>query len=64
MRCIICKRGKSKLGAATMTLERGGLMLIIQGVPALACGVCGEEYVDEETTAQLLETAEQLVRAE
>ncbi len=42
-----------------MTLERNGLTLVVKSVPARVCANCGEEYVDEATTAQLLATAEQ-----
>ena len=40
-----------------MTLERGGATVVIRGVPARVCANCGEEYVDEQTTAVLLKTA-------
>ena len=63
MRCIICKHGHIQTGKATVTLERDGLTLVIKGVPAMVCSTCGEEYVDEETTARLLETAEQAAGA-
>jgi hypothetical protein len=46
-----------------MTLERDGLTLVIKGVPAMVCSTCGDEYVDEDTTARLLQTAEQAARA-
>jgi hypothetical protein len=36
---------------------------VIKGVPARVCPNCGEEYVDEETTACLLKTAEEAARA-
>ena len=63
MRCIVCKHGKTGPGQATMTLERDGLTLVIKGVPAMVCSTCGAEYVAEETTARLLETAEQAAGA-
>ena len=63
MRCIICKHGHIQTGKATVTLERDGLTLVIKGVPAMVCSTCGEEYVDEDTTARLLQTAEQAAGA-
>jgi len=63
MKCVICKLGQTRPGKATVTLERDGLTLVIKGVPGAICSTCGEEYVDEETTARLLETAEQAARS-
>ena len=45
-----------------MTLERDGTTLVVKGVPAQVCGNCGEEYVDEATSASLLKTAEKASR--
>lgn len=58
MKCVICKHGETRPGKATVTLERGATTLVIKGVPARVCANCGEEYVDEAITAQLLDTAE------
>jgi YgiT-type zinc finger domain-containing protein len=57
MKCVICKHGEVTSGTATVTLERDKTTLVIKGVPARVCTNCGEEYVDEDTTRQLLETA-------
>jgi hypothetical protein len=45
-----------------VTLERADTTLVIKGVPAQVCANCGEEYVDEETTARLLRTGEEAAR--
>lgn len=63
MRCVICKNGETRSGKATVTLEREGTTLVTKGVPAEVCDNCGEEYVDEATTARLLKTAEQAAEA-
>ncbi len=63
MKCIICKHGETRPGKATVTFERGGATLVVKGVPALVCDVCGEEYVDEEVAARLLKTAEEAARS-
>lgn len=63
MKCVVCKQGTTRVGTSTVTLERGEMVLVFRKVPAEVCEVCGEEYVDEETTAKLLETAEEAVRA-
>ncbi|MDP2935286.1 MAG: type II toxin-antitoxin system MqsA family antitoxin [Dehalococcoidia bacterium] len=63
MKCVICKVGETKLDKATGTLERDSMVLVFKGVPADVCANCGEEYVDEETTARLLLAAEEAARA-
>jgi YgiT-type zinc finger domain-containing protein len=63
MKCVICKKGETKLGKTTVTLERDGMTLVFKGVPANVCVNCGEEYVDEKTTKQLLKTAEEAAKA-
>jgi YgiT-type zinc finger domain-containing protein len=63
MKCVICKQGETQPGVTTVTLERNGLTLVVKGVPARVCANCGEEYVDEATTAQLLATAEQAAQS-
>jgi YgiT-type zinc finger domain-containing protein len=63
MKCVICKSGEIQPGTATVTLEREGMTLVIQGVPAMVCANCGEEYVDEDTSARLLKTAEEAAQA-
>ena len=62
MICVICKHGETRPGRATVTLERADTTLVIKGVPAQVCANCGEEYVDEETTAHLLHTAKEAAR--
>jgi YgiT-type zinc finger domain-containing protein len=55
MKCVICKQGETQPGAATVTLEREGTMLIVRSVPAQVCQNCGEEYINENITATLLQ---------
>jgi YgiT-type zinc finger domain-containing protein len=63
MKCVICKQGETQPGTTTVTLERASLTLVVKSVPARVCQNCGEEYVDEETTTQLLKTAEEVACA-
>jgi hypothetical protein len=46
-----------------VTLEREERVLVFRKVPALVCEVCGEEYVDEDTTSVLLSAAEDAARS-
>jgi YgiT-type zinc finger domain-containing protein len=63
MKCIICKQGETRGGTATVTLTRDQLTLVVKGVPAQVCANCGEEYVEENVTSQLLQVAEEAARA-
>ena len=63
MKCVICKQGETKPGKATVTLERDDMTLVFKSVPANICANCGEEYVDESITKELLRAAEEAVKA-
>jgi YgiT-type zinc finger domain-containing protein len=63
MRCIICRQANVVPGQTTVTLERGELTLVIKSVPAQVCPNCGEAYLDEKVTAQLLDDAEAMAEA-
>jgi YgiT-type zinc finger domain-containing protein len=62
MKCVICKQAETKPGTTTVTLERDGLTCVIKQVPAQVCPNCGEDYVDENVTGDLLKSAEQMVK--
>ena len=62
MTCVICKQGRTSDGTATVTLERGGSIIIIKEVPAEVCENCGEYYLSEATTGKIQAMAEQAVR--
>ena len=63
MTCVICKHGETKPGTTRIAVERGPTVLVVRGVPAQVCDNCGEEYVDERTTAELLVKVESEARA-
>jgi YgiT-type zinc finger domain-containing protein len=63
IKCVICRGGETSPGTATVPLEREGMTLVIQGVPAMVCANCDEGYVDEDTSARLLKTAEEAAQA-
>jgi len=62
MECVNCHCGKTTEGTTTVTLVRGDTTLVIKKVPALVCPNCGEDYVDEKVTQELLATAEEAVK--
>jgi YgiT-type zinc finger domain-containing protein len=57
MTCVVCKHSETRPGLVSVTLERGALTLVFKDVPAQVCENCGEQYVDAETTARLLDEA-------
>jgi len=61
--CVICKQGETRPGRTTVTLERRGATVVVRGVPAQVCNNCGEEYLDEQTTAVLMKTADAAAQA-
>jgi YgiT-type zinc finger domain-containing protein len=61
--CEICTSGATQPGRTTITLERGPTTLVFKEVPAQVCVNCGEAYVDQETTSELMRIAEEAVRA-
>lgn len=63
MNCVICRKGELVQGTTTLTLEQDRTVLVIRSVPAQVCRNCGEAYVDEAVTAELLNVAEQAVRS-
>lgn len=58
MKCVICKHGETKPGLVTVTLERDECIVVIKKVPAEVCDNCGEYYLSDTTTEQVLERAE------
>jgi len=63
VRCVICKQADVETGTATVTLERDGMTLVVKHVAARVCPNCGEEYVNEDAVARLMETVEQAARS-
>ena len=62
MICLVCKHGEAKPGRATVTMQRDGCTVIFKGVPADVCENCGEYYVSEDVTRELLRRAETAAR--
>jgi len=62
MKCIFCKQSETHPGKVTVTLQRGETTVIIKGVPADVCKNCGEYYLSEDITEQVLARAEEAVK--
>jgi YgiT-type zinc finger domain-containing protein len=54
MKCVICKGGETRPGRTSITLERDTTTLVFKSVPAEVCANCGEAYVAEEVSRQIL----------
>ncbi len=61
MECVICKHGKTQPGLVTVTLEREDCIVILKQVPADVCDNCGEYYLSESVTEEVLSKAEDAV---
>ncbi len=59
MTCVFCKHGTTSPGVVTTTLQRGETTVILKGVPAEICRHCGEYYLSEGITEQVLQRAEE-----
>ncbi len=60
MRCTTCNHAEVSEGATTVTLDREGTTIVFKDVPARVCLNCGEEYVSQEVTRELLSVAEKV----
>jgi YgiT-type zinc finger domain-containing protein len=63
MRCVICRGGQTRPGHTVVTLERGTTTLLFKAVPAEVCTNCGEAYVAEDVSCQILAAAELAARS-
>jgi len=63
MTCLLCKLGEVRPGEATVTLQRGECTVIFKNVPADICDNCGEYYLSEAVSTELLGRAEIAVQA-
>jgi YgiT-type zinc finger domain-containing protein len=62
LQCQLCKHGSTRTGIVTVTLQRGSTTVIVKAVPAEICENCGEYYLDENITRQVLSMAEEAVK--
>jgi YgiT-type zinc finger domain-containing protein len=64
MNCIVCHHGQTRPGTTTITFHRDGQTVVVNEVPAEICENCGEAYVAEDVTEQVLEIAAEARRAQ
>ena len=63
MKCVICRHGETKEGRTVTALDRGGATVVFRDVPSQVCQNCGEAYLLQATTSQLLKLAESAAEA-
>ena len=63
MKCVVCRQDETRLGVATITLQRGGATFVVNEVPAQVCPTCGEEYLDAKVAAEVLRSTDSHARA-
>ncbi|MBD2244154.1 type II toxin-antitoxin system MqsA family antitoxin [Nostoc sp. FACHB-888] len=61
MKCVICQYGETKPGLVTVTLERDECIIVLKKVPAEICDNCGEYYLSDAVTEQVLVKAESAI---
>jgi YgiT-type zinc finger domain-containing protein len=64
MNCIVCHHGQTRPGTTTVTFHRDGQTVVVNEVPAEVCENCGEAYVADDITEQVLEIAAEARRAQ
>ncbi len=62
MTCLFCKQGQTHSGRVTVVLQRDEAVVIFKDVPADVCENCGEYYLSESITGELLGRAERAIR--
>ncbi|SPE38924.1 conserved hypothetical protein [Candidatus Sulfopaludibacter sp. SbA6] len=63
MNCVVCRHGETHPGRATVTLQRGDTTVILKQVPAEVCENCGEYYLSDTVTGQVMDRAEAAVKS-
>jgi YgiT-type zinc finger domain-containing protein len=58
MTCVICRHGQAMPGLVTVSLQRNGCTVVFKEVPADVCNNCGEYYLSDQVTTDLLHRAE------
>jgi len=63
MKCMICKHGETVKGYTTITLSKANATIVFKQVPAMICDNCGEEYLNNSTSKELLSRAKEIVQS-
>ena len=61
MICVVCRESDTVYGFSSIRFERGEFQAVLHHIPAQVCPACGESYLDEATTIDLLKQVEQIL---
>ena len=62
MKCVICKNGDTSSGRVNAVLQRNECTIIFKDVPADVCENCGEYYLNEDVTNEILIRSETAIK--
>ncbi len=62
MKCVICKNGDTSSGRVNVVLQRNECTIIFKDVPADVCENCGEYYLNEDVTNEILVRSETAIK--
>lgn len=60
MICLVCRKAQLIDGLTSINFERDEFKAVINLVPAQVCPACGEAYLAEDVTAEVLSQVEKL----
>ncbi len=59
MICTVCREAHTTQSLTSIQFERDEFRATVHHIPAQVCPACGESYLEEEVTANLLERVRQ-----
>lgn len=62
MKCVICKHGETKPGAATLSATESDCVLVVKDVPANICVNCSEPYLTEDAGRRVAILLDEMVQ--
>ena len=60
MKCTICKTGETISGSTIVTLNREETVIVFKNVPCEVFNNCGERFIEQSITKNLLNTADEV----
>ncbi len=52
-KCTLCHKGQYLNEQVVFSSRRGDQLVVVEGVPALVCDVCGDRVITEETAREI-----------
>nr|VFJ96997.1 MAG: YgiT-type zinc finger domain-containing protein [Candidatus Kentron sp. LFY] len=51
--CPICHGGRKQAGITSFTVDLGFGVVVVRGVPAQVCDLCGSDWIEDSATERL-----------